>query len=66
MSHEFLQLPGRWGWVLVLAKVQSRGRMWRFTGVVVAELLLSRFLALLRARTLAFWGRGHLSGWLLG
>lgn len=39
MSQGFLQLPRRWGWVLVLAKVQSRGEMWHFTGDVVAELL---------------------------
>lgn len=31
--------PSRYGWVLVLAKEQSRGRAWRFAGDVVAELL---------------------------
>lgn len=34
--------------MLDLAKARSRGRMWRFTGDVVAELLLSSFLALLK------------------
>lgn len=60
--------PRRWGWVLVLAKEQrgvERGAsqdMWLQNPCPQ----LPRFLALLRARTLAFWDRGHLSGWLLG
>lgn len=55
--------------MLVLGKEQSRGRMWHFTGDIVAKLLTTapQVFVPLKARTLALWvGGGHLCGWLLG